>query len=397
MNILLIDEEFPQPLNSGKKIRTYNLTRELSRTASITYLAYSPSDFDTRALEELGINCVSVVPPDRRQKGILFYFRLLQNLFSPLPYIVTSHFTARFQNALEEIVRRKKIDIVICEWTPYAIFVKKFSRCKSIIVAHNIESNIWRRYEENEKSRLRRWYISIQRKKVESFERICFKWVSGAAAVSNDERKQISALNNTIPVEVVDNGVDTHYFAPVDTIPEPHTLVFSGSMDWRPNQDAALFFADRIFPQIKSKYKNAQFTIVGRTPPASILKLGEIEGITVTGTVDDVRTFIAKASLVIVPLRIGGGTRLKILEAMSMRKPVLSTTIGAEGLEVSPGEDILIADNEAEWISAIETCFSNFSMMEQIANAGRTLVLRRYDWCSIGKKYADFLNKVAAK
>lgn len=397
MHILILDEEFPVPLNSGKKLRTYNLTRELARTASITYLAYSPQGFEPTELKNIGINCVSVLPPDRRQKGVLFYIRLLKNLFSKYPYIVTSHYSDNFKNKLEKILQDHKIDIIICEWTPYAIFLKNNLKHKSIIVAHNIESNIWRRYEENERSILRRWYIAIQRKKVESFEQRCFGWVDGATAVSSVEQQQISSLSSELPVKVIDNGVDTDYFSPSGNAPEPQTLVFTGSMDWRPNQDAVLFFAERVFPRLKKKFSDARFIIVGRTPPPSIEKLEEINGIVITGTVEDVRPYIDKAVIVVVPLRIGGGTRLKILEAMAMGRPVCSTTIGAEGLEIEPGRNILIADTEDEMLNTISVYFNDTKSAEQIAREGRHLVEQRYDWRPIGAKYASFLATLADK
>ena len=166
MNILLLDEEFPYPLNSGKRLRTFNLTVNLAKTNSVSYLAYGQDDSDSsNFLKDNNINPIAVTPRDSKQTGMQFYIRLLMNLFSPYPYIVTSHFTNRFQEKLKQILQENKYDIIICEWTPYAIFIRDIHHIKKIIVAHNIESLIWKRYEINELNPFKKMYISIQRKK----------------------------------------------------------------------------------------------------------------------------------------------------------------------------------------------------------------------------------------
>ena len=395
MNLLIIDEEYPYPLNTGKRIRTFNLINVLKNYHQISYLAYGNIESESyQFMKDQGFNPVYAEPPDRRQSGINFYLKLLANLTSPLPYIVTSHYTNHFQNKLDSLINSNKIDLIICEWTPYAIFLQNLKNVKSLISAHNIESSIWKRYEENEKNCLKRKYISIQRKKVEEFENKAFHWSSGATAVTKNEAETITAMNPPYSIEVIDNGVDTSYFKKSTSAKSSNELVFTGSMDWRPNQDAVIYFAKEIYPLVKNKCSDIKFTIVGRKPPEKVIELGHIEGITVTGTVDDVRPYIDRANLYIVPLRIGGGSRLKILEAMSMEKAVISTSIGAEGLNVTDNENIILKNTPTEFADCIIDLLQNNELRVKLESEGRKLVEKEYDWQQLGVRYNNYINRI---
>jgi sugar transferase (PEP-CTERM/EpsH1 system associated) len=394
MRVLVIDEEFPWPLHSGKRIRTYHLIRELSRRHRITYLAYGHPDSPAGAhFDSMSIEPVPVRPPHRAQEGLRFYGRLLFNLASPHPYTVTSQYTARFRDELRRRVVSRRYDLVICEWSPYARFLSDLQGIKKVIVAHNLEAAIWRRYEATERHPLRRWYVAIQRRKMEEFERRCFAWADGATAVSESDAQVIRAHHPGLPVEVIENGVDVNYFRPApnggDSTP---SVMFSGAMDWRPNQDAASYFVSEVWPLVRERHPTARAVLVGREPPAAIRALGKQAGVTVTGTVDDVRPYIAAASVCIVPLRIGGGSRLKILEAMAMGKAVVSTRIGAEGLRVRDGEHLLVADRPQDFSQAVDRCLNDAALRMQLGASGRKLVEAQYGWGKIAAGYEDFLH-----
>ncbi|MBD3401580.1 glycosyltransferase [candidate division GN15 bacterium] len=398
MKILVIDEEFPYPLNTGKRIRSYNLVRALARDNEVTYLAYGEAGSDGyQSLERAGLKPVAAGQLRRKKSGLMFYWRLLLNLLSPDPYIVTHHYTARFRNKLNELLAGDPYDVIICEWTPYARYVRDIHGVPSVIVAHNIEASIWKRYYENDRNPLRRIYIGIQARKVENFERRCFGWAAGATAVSREEAEEIAGYGVHYPVEVIDNGVDIEFFSPDDTIPDPDTIVFTGSMDWRPNQDAVTYFVESIFPLIRQRRPSAKVFLVGRKPPLKVEQLGQVDGVTVTGTVDDVRPFIDRAGVYVVPLRIGGGSRLKILEAMAMGKVVVSTSIGAEGLEVADGENILIRDEEQAIANQVVDCLEHPEKYHQLAEQGRKLVTSRYRWEDLGQRFHEYLAKILAR
>jgi sugar transferase (PEP-CTERM/EpsH1 system associated) len=397
MRILILDEEFPYPLNTGKRIRSFNLARELAGSNEVTYLAYGRQDTDScRALAGSGITPVPVRPPHMKKEGPRFYLKLFLNLFSRYPFMVTNHYSNHFQNEVTRHIESGSFDIVMAEWTPYAIFLKEPSRICKVIVAHNIESSIWRRYEETETNLFRKLYIMLQRSKVELFEKKCFRWVNGATAVSHEEAREIATFGIDYPVATIDNGVDTEYFVPRDELPDPNTLVFTGSMDWRPNQDAVLWFVEDILPRIHSAKPDIRVVIVGRRPPGQIKALENRQGVTVTGTVDDVRPYIARGAVYIVPLRIGGGSRLKILEAMGMKKAVVSTSVGAEGLDVVDGETILIADGAEAFAQTVLKALDDCSLCRTLGERARLLVEEHYRWSSLGKKLARYLTEVCS-
>ena len=395
MKLLIIDEEFPYPLNTGKRIRSFHLARVLGQLHNVSYMAYgseNSSGYDF--MRENLLNPVAVTPPDRRQSGPMFYWKLLLNLISRYPYIVTSHYTARFMNRLAALVAAEKFDCIICEWTPYAIFIKNLPNIKKIIVAHNIESAIWKGYLSNERNLLRKYYIATQIKKVIRFEDSCFGWADGATAVSSGDADEIRKLKISYPVEVIDNGVDVNYFYPQDAAVNPDSLVFTGSMDWRPNQDAAIYFAHEIFPLVKKERSSIRATFVGRNPSRKVKELENINGITVTGTVDDVRPYIAQASVYIVPLRIGGGSRLKILEAMAMGKPVVSTTIGAEGLRVSDGKNICLRDTPEAFAKEVVHLLDDRKARDILGENGRRTVEQQYRWEELGRKLSEYVCRI---
>ena len=398
MKLLFIDEEFPYPLNTGKRIRSYNLARVLAKRNQITYLAYGEENSEAfQALAKHGIRPVAIKPPHMAKTGIRFYLKLLLNVFSRYPFMVTNHYSTRFQNAVNTLIRADSFDVVLAEWTPYAIFMQEPSKTRKVIVAHNIESSIWRRYEETETNIFRKYYIMLQRSKVELFERKCYSWVDGATAVSNEEAEEIASLGAHYPVATIENGVDVSYFSPRADAPDPDTLVFTGSMDWRPNQDAAVWFAEEILPIIRQAKPGIKVVIVGRRPPEHVKTLENLDGVTVTGTVDDVRPYIAAGAVYIVPLRIGGGSRLKILEAMAMKKAVVSTTVGAEGLEVTDEKTILIADGAEGFAKAVLRALDDRELCRALGERARTLVEETYRWSRLGEKYEKYLLEVSSR
>lgn len=398
MKILVLDEEFPYPLNTGKRIRSYNLISRLAKTNELRYLAYgNPESESYEVFQREKMNPVAVkrvLPP---KSGPSFYLRLLKNLFSLKPYIVTSHYSKEFESTMWDCLNEWRPDIVLCEWTPYAAFVSNVDDFKKVVVAHNIETTIWQRYHQTERQLFKKWYIGRQVGKVSLFERHVFGWVDGATAVSVQEAEMIKSVAPDLDIEIVDNGVDLDFFSDDGNDGDTDELVFTGSMDWRPNQDAILYFVDEIFPRLRELYPDIKATIVGRNPPSFIRELERTEGITITGTVDDVRPFMRRAAIYIVPLRIGGGSRLKILEAFAMKKAVVSSRVGAEGLNAAEQEELLLADEPEEFVAAVTRFREDQALRQKLGNAGRALVEKQYGWDVLAERLNQFLGRIAGK
>jgi glycosyltransferase involved in cell wall biosynthesis len=391
MHIAILDEELPFPLTSGKRIRTLNLLRRLASRHRLTYICHRNSDPDeaeaaARHFQQLGIETIVVdraVPP---KSGPKFYARLARNLLSPLPYSVATHASRELSRTVRNYAARHAVDLWHCEWTPYAQTMKSLPGVRWLVMAHNVESLIWRRLAETEASPPKRWYIRRQWKKFERFERWAYTSATKTVAVSPDDAKLMREQFGATSIDVVDNGVDIDYFKPGDSPREARTILFLGSLDWRPNLDAVQLLLDSIFPRVRESEPDAKLLIVGRNPPAWLRERAAGRGIELHASVPDVRPFIAQATLLAVPLRIGGGSRLKILEALASGLPVVSTRIGAEGLELEPGQHLDVVEGVEPMAAALVSAIREPERVRRQADAGRRKVLSRYDWDSLAQR-----------
>ncbi len=391
MHVAILDEELPYPPTSGKRIRTYNLVKRLATTHRITYLCHQNANpHEARNaethLKHLGIEPRIVprsVPPKR---GWRFAARLFANLFSPLPYSVVTHRSRALSQAIRELAAAQRIDLWHCEWTPYAESVKTLANVPWVVMAHNVESTIWQRLAENESNPARRWYIQHQHRKFRTFERWAYSHATRCIAVSDLDAHQLRREFGARQVDVVDNGVDIDFFTPSAEPRDPATVLFLGSLDWRPNLDAVRLLIDRVFPEVRRERPQTRLQIVGRNPPEWLWQSAERPGVEIHANVADVRPFLRRATLLAVPLRIGGGSRLKILEALACGTPVVSTRIGAEGLDLNPGIHLDLVDDIPQMADAMIQVLRDPTRRHLQTLAGRRLVVERYGWDILATK-----------
>ncbi len=389
--VLVLDEEVPFPTNTGKKTRTLNLLTVLARDFEIEMVVHknNATEDALAALRSRGIG-VQVAPSKIPSKaGLGFPFRLARSLFSTFPYSVTSHYRPEYRELMRTKVASGGFALVHCEWTPYARYREAHS-VPWVVAAHNVEHLIWERLAKNERLLPKREFLKVQARRMRRFESQVFSTIPYATAVSEGDAQTLRGFGCR-RVEVVPNGVDTEYFdVRREADREPRSLVFTGSMDWHANQDAIAWFAKNVHPLLL-KEGPYRLYVVGRDPPSWMTQRGGLPPeIVVTGTVDDVRPYIARAIVYVVPLRAGGGSRLKILEALSMGMPVVSTTVGAEGLSVSNGTHIVLADEPANFAKEVQTLLADPSKRARLGMEGRQLVEARYDWAGIAGVQARF-------
>jgi len=392
MHVAIVDEELPYPADSGKRIRTLNLTLRLAERHRITYVAHPGANAEEteRAAQYLRTHGIDTVLAERGlpgKSGARFYGRLLRNLLSPLPYSVQVHRTAAMRTAIAQVAARRAINLWHCEWTPYAESLRGVVRAPWVVMAHNVESLIWRRYCEIETNPWKRWYIRGQWRKFERYERGVFAETSQLIAVSDQDAALARDHFKAPRVQVVENGVDASWFAPSEASRDPHSLLFLGSLDWRPNLDAVRRLLDDIFPQVLAAEPQSRLAIVGRKPPQWLAdRVRECRNVSLHGDVPDVRPFLHHCGAMAVPLRVGGGSRLKILESLAAECPVVSTRVGAEGLCLVPDRHFMEVESVDGMTRALVQAIRHPHPIQEMARQGRQAVASRYDWSVLSRK-----------
>jgi glycosyltransferase involved in cell wall biosynthesis len=400
MHAVIVDGDVCYPATSGKRLRTLHLMLHLARRHHLTYVARSGDPDEARAagrfLRGAGIEPVFVDDPLPRKAGPTFYARLAGNLLSPLPYSAASHTRARMRAAVEDHAARRRVDLWQFEWCPYLSALRR-PTAPRVLVAHNVETLIWQRYLAAERHPLRRWFIRAQARKWLAFERRTFAGVDRVVAVSPEDAALVRDLLGVGRVDVVDNGIDRPFFEGVRPAGDTKTLLFLGSLDWRPNLDAIGLLLDDVFPAVRKEEPGARLLVVGRNAPARLAQRVRGEaGVELHSNVADVRPYLAGAAVLAVPLRIGGGSRLKILEALACGLPVVSTRVGAEGLDLKPGEHLDVVESVADMAPALTACLRNPDRARRRAAEGRRRVLERYDWEPLAGKLEEVWERCLA-
>src|SRR5579862_5903837 len=370
MRILWIKTELLHPVDKGGRIRTYQMLRALSRQHHVTYLCLDDGGAAPDAIERAREYAQEVVavpfrPPPKSGAGLTV--ALLRNLLSPLPYAV-----ARYHSpALREQVKRlaASADLIVCDFLFPSLNVPDQLPAPAVLFQHNVEAKIWERYVSVPQHPLRRAYFRLQWQRMRRHEARECRRFAHVVAVSALDAEIIRRKYAVTSVDFVPTGVDLEYFSSSPPQPrESRELVFVGSMDWMPNDDGIRWFASEVFTRVQHRVKDVRLVVVGRSPSQGLRELASRnQAIEVTGTVADVRPYLQRATLSVVPLRVGGGTRLKIYEAMAMGVPVVATAIGAEGLPLRNGEHLLIADTPDEQVSAICTLLADPARAARLA------------------------------
>ena len=398
MKILWLNAGLLLPLDKGGKLRTWHLMRHLARHHDITYLCFAePTQTaeDRDGMREVCSILESVPRTDAPKGTWRFYADAARYVVDPLPYAVAKYRSQPYAARVKWLLDQGQFDALVCDFLPPAVNLPPSLGIPSVLFTHNVEAEIWRRHAETATNPLSRALMTQQWQRMLAFEREAltrFDVVLAVSAADGDtfQRLYPGALRH--PVHVVQTGVDTAYFTPSPGAERPAHMVFTGSMDWLPNEDGMLFFVRDILPRIRAAEPNATLSVIGRAPTPAVRRLAEQAGVEVTGRVDDVRPHVAAGEVYIVPLRIGGGTRLKIFEAMSMGKAVVSTTIGAEGLPVTAGHDIVIADEPAQFADAVVRLIRNSQERRALEIAARRLVVERYDWSAVAHDFETALS-----
>ena len=391
MNILVVSPLFPTP-TSGQNTRNFHLLQTLARYHRVSLLALErdPQKIAQEHLELLS-TCTDTLqiisPPASAPKR----WQQMAGLVRGVPYVLREYILPEVQEALDTLFTTHHFDAVLYEGV-YIADYQLPAHVKIILDEHNLEFELRLRTYRQERVLARKWYNWLEGHLLKPVEVERCRRAHVVLMTSERERVMMQQLLPTSKIVVVPNGVDSENFQPANGEQErAKSIIFTGAMGYYPNVDAVRFFAQHCWPLIRARIPEATWQIVGKNPMPEVLQLASLPGVTVTGAVPDTRPYLAESSVAIAPLRIGSGTRLKILEAFAMQKAVVSSSIGCEGLAVESGRHLLVADQPEAFAEAVIALLNQPEKRQELGRAGRDLVEAMYSWEQCGKHLLDVI------
>jgi len=392
--ILFLTPQLPYPPQQGTAIRNYNLIAQVARQYEVHLLSFHDTSSGTVTPGPLHSLCASldVVPAPHRSN----LHRLLTVLTSPLPDIAHRLSSNLLRRRLGDLLSTLDLDVLQIEgleMAQYGLWVKSQVKGKAPFIvydAHNAEYLLQQRIFETDSRRPSRWvgalYSLIQWQKLRRYEtRVC-RHSDRVIACSPADADALARLVPGLEPIVVPNGVDTQHYRPDAVSPASlgaQALVFTGKMDFRPNVDAVLWFCSEVLPIVRQRCPDVHLYVVGKNPHVRLAPLTRMPNVTITGFVEDIRPYIAAATVYVVPLLTGGGTRLKVLEAMAMGKAIVATTLACEGIPVVPEHDVVLCDTADDFASQVIALLQNGKRREELGRAARAFVKQHFDWQTV--------------
>lgn len=405
MKVLFLSQIVPYPPHGGVLQRGYNILREIARNHDVHLLGFVHRDIlknerqIERSKDELGRFCSSVEYYELWTKlsSINLSIAVLMSLLSTSPFSVIAHRSQKLVNRLRELVTNGNFDVIHFDTIGLAGYKKYTSGIPSVLTHHNIESQLMERRAAVEKWPART-YIEIQARKLLAYESRMSSTFDINIVMSENDKQTLRRISPAVETMIVPNGADVNYFVPNSEEHDP-ALIYTGGLNMFANRDAVIYFVDQIWPLVKQKVPNVRFDIVGQDPPAELIaKAHSDEGLRIHGYVNDVRPLVARAAVYIVPIRVGGGTRLKVLDAMAQGKAIVSTTVGCEGIGVTPGRDIELEDDPKSFAHRVVDLLGDVDRRRSLGANARRLAETHYAWGPIAKHlesaYKQAIDKV---
>lgn len=387
MHILQISPQLPYPPDSGGRVAIYNILRYLSRRHEITLAAFVTEETaeHVAALEPFCRRIIAV-----RHSTATTKFGMFINMFTAQPYTMTKFYSHELAQHVAESAHNDGIDIVHIDHLHMAQYVGALPQSMpAVLREHNVESTIMRRFAEKSVHPMIRLYAGIQSRRLHQYEAQIAAQFDRCLAVTEVDAHTLREMMPEAGVDVVPDGVDMEWFDPTLLhIPaESHRIVTTGDYGWAPTADGLMYFVRDIFPRLRAEIPDLTLSVVGRNPPESLKRMGE--GIEVLGRVEDVRTEILRGAVFVSPTRIGSGIRLKILEAMALRRPVVATAVGCEGIEAETEEHLLVADDPEAFAQAVKRLLSDEDLRRKITTNAARLIEEKYAWESLAQQMSD--------
>ncbi len=395
MRILLATRGPLLPADTGGKIRSLQTFSRLAKRFEIHAVSFADPVRDQEgiaAMREMFASYTPIAWHESEKYSLRFYLDLIANQLSDLPYFIAKCCQPEFTEAVRTIAKRQAVDLLLCDFLQTAVPALELPIYPRIVFQHNVEYLLRKRQWQAEPSLLKKWLFAAEWKKTRRIEERVCRSFDHIIAVSSEDRDVFEKEFGNREISTIPTGVDSSYFQPWETPQRPGSLAFVGSMDWYPNEDGVIWFLQEVYPLIRAKVMAASFKIIGRNPsPRLNAVVASQPGVELTGRVPDVRPFLAEAEVVVVPLRVGGGTRIKIPEAMAMGKAVVATSIGAEGLPFRDGQEIRLADSAKEFAEAVMELLTEPRSRTEMERAACECVRREHGWDSVVDRLQEIL------
>jgi glycosyltransferase involved in cell wall biosynthesis len=388
VRILVLVSKCPWPLTDGAAIRDFNLLKETAARHEVSLLCFLSKPTDREHLEALRPYCKRITGIDLVRPRWRALLNAGKSLVTSQPFIVAEYWRPEMAAALE----REDVDVVHSHFLHMSQYVGRQRRAAFVHDAHNLEHVLWQRLAATLDNPLRRAFARSQARSLIGLQQRVARASDKCVTLSDEDRAEYLRICPDADVATVPNGADVEYWTPREHAGEPNTILYFGNLGWPPQADAAIHFHDKLLPRIP----NARFVIAGQNPPESLRRL-ESDRVTVTGSVPDMRDWVAKATVVVMPLRVGAGTKHRVFQALAMKKPVVCTPVAAEGIALTHGETAMLADTDEAFVDATRALLRDPGLRERLGERGRRLVLDRYDWRQIYEKLEQAFQDAAAK
>jgi glycosyltransferase involved in cell wall biosynthesis len=399
MKILWVCPFFLHPTDRGAQIRTLGMLKELNKRHEIHFAALNdPRNLEgpQRSQEYSSRHFFAEhSAPGRRSIGVLP--QLAASFVHPQPMAVFRYSSKKLRQMIDARIAAEHYDAIVCDFLAAAPNLSDMRPC--VLFQHNVETTIWQRHAEQSRSLMKKLFFQMQAGKMEAYERKICRTARHVIAVSDIDAARMQRMFGIESVSSVPTGVDVEFFASRGAAPPLSDMVFCGSMDWLPNVDAVEWFLSEALPLIRERLPGATFTIAGRSPDSRVLRAVQgLSGVCVTGKVEDMRAYLWGAKISVVPIRIGGGTRLKIYECMAAGVPVVSTRVGAEGLRYADGADIVLADDAGDFADACVRLLTQDAARRAIANSALARMQAMNSWDVASREFETILenNRIPA-
>ena len=403
LKVLFVSTRAPFPPNTGHFQRTFNIIRQVSGSVDIYLVAFYNKRLGIKEKEdvkrELLEHSKGVYLEDLKDELSVLRtaIRVLMSFFMGKPYVAARYYQGSTARTLERIIKEHEIDVVHLDMLPLAEYMKHIGDVPVVLTNHNVESLRLLRRAETESGVIKRGFLTLQAKLLYKYERVVMESLKHCVAVSEEDKNYLKKFNTNCDYYVVPNGVDLDFYQRRGQSPERNTLLWVGSMGDPYNCKGIEYFVEEVFPGVLERYPDVRWNVVGKEPP-KVLKDAAIahpENIFLFGYVDDVRSYYEQSDVLVVPLLSGSGTKLKVIEGMAMSMPIVTTTIGAEGLELTDGSDVYIADDSLSFVNAVGKLLDSPDLRVKFSTNVRNIAECHYGWDAIGKGMVDVYNKTA--